>query len=161
MTPAIPLINRRPVAGASSMTFKTKPFLSIDNIKAIANECEQSALAMQRQITFAIVDEGGALLNLLRMEGAPATGAEIAPAKARLAALGRRESAEYENMITGGKMAFLSALSLPGIRGAGLEGGVPILVEGFCIGAVGVAGASSSEDAEIARRGIANMMRLA
>jgi glc operon protein GlcG len=72
------------------------------------------------------------------------------PAKAQTAALGRRESKVYEDMINAGSHSFLSA-PLQGM----LEGGVPIVVEGQCVGAVGVSGVKSTEDAQIARAGIA------
>jgi hypothetical protein len=75
------------------------------------------------------------------------------PAKARTAALGRRESKVYEDMINQGRMSFLSAPALQGM----LEGGVPIMVDGQCVGAVGVSGVKSSEDAQIARAGIASL----
>jgi uncharacterized protein GlcG (DUF336 family) len=75
----------------------------------------------------------------------------FAPAKAHTSALGRRESKVYEDMINGGRVSFLS---VPGMYGT-LEGGVPILVDGQVVGAVGVSGVKSSEDAEIAKAGIA------
>ena len=65
--------------------------------------------------------------------------------------MGRRESKVYEDMINQGRMSFLSA---PGLSGL-LEGGLPIMVDGVCVGAVGVSGVKSSEDAQIARAGIA------
>ena len=77
--------------------------------------------------------------------------AAIASAKARTSALGRRETKVYEEMINGGRTSFLSAPLIDGM----LEGGVPILVDGHCVGAVGVSGVKSSEDAQIARAGIA------
>lgn len=132
-----------------------KPVLTLDHVKQIAAGCEALARANHWNITLAIVDDGGHLMYLQRSEKAPATGAEIAPAKARLSAMGRRDSLDYQTMVDNGRTAFLSALGLPGIRGAGLEGGVAIVVDGHCIGAVGVAGASSAEDAQIARAGIA------
>jgi uncharacterized protein GlcG (DUF336 family) len=101
-----------------------------------------------------VVDDGGHLLWLQRLDGAPPISAEIAPAKARTAAVGRRESKVYEDMINQGRVSFLSAPVLHGM----LEGGVPILVEGECVGAVGVSGVKSSEDAQIARAGIAAVM---
>jgi glc operon protein GlcG len=102
-------------------------------------------------VTIAIVDDGGHLLWLQRLDGAAPISAEIAPGKARTAALGRRESRVYEEMINQGRTSFLSA---PGLRGM-LEGGVPVLVEGHCVGAVGVSGVKSAEDAQVARAGIA------
>jgi uncharacterized protein GlcG (DUF336 family) len=98
-----------------------------------------------------IVDDGGHLLWLQRLDGAAPISSHIAPAKARTAALGRRESRIYEEMINNGRVSFLSAPELQGL----LEGGVPVVVDGHCIGAVGVSGVKSAEDAQIARAGIA------
>ena len=101
-------------------------------------------------MTIAIVDDGGHLLWLQRLDGAAPISAQIAPAKARTSALGRRESKVYEEMINGGRSAFLSAPALEGM----LEGGVPLMAGGHCIGAVGVSGVKASEDAQIARAGV-------
>ena len=81
----------------------------------------------------------------------PARSTTERPAKARTAALGRRESKTYEDMINGGRTSFLSVPEVEGL----LEGGVPVLVDGHCLGAVGVSGVKSNEDAQIARAGIA------
>jgi uncharacterized protein GlcG (DUF336 family) len=97
-----------------------------------------------------ICDDGGHPLLLHRMDGVAPVSAAIAPAKARAAALGKRETKVYEEMINGGRTAFLSA-PLDGM----LEGGVPIIVEGQVIGAVGVSGVKSAEDAQIAKAGVA------
>lgn len=128
-----------------------KPFLSAADVRAIAEAAEREALAHQWAVTIAIVDDGGHLLWLQRLDGAAPLSAQIAPAKARTAALGRRESKVYEDMINGGRVSFLSAPLIEGM----LEGGVPVLVGGHCIGAVGVSGVKSGEDAQIARAGIA------
>jgi uncharacterized protein GlcG (DUF336 family) len=97
------------------------------------------------------VDDGGHLLHYQRLDGAPALSAHIAPAKAHTAALARKETKVYEDVINGGRYSFLSAPTVQGM----LEGGVPILKDGQCLGAVGVSGVKSSEDAQIAKAGIA------
>lgn len=125
--------------------------LGLDDVKAMAAAAEAEALKNQWAVTIAIVDAGGHLLWLQRLDGAAAVSAAIAPAKARTSALGRRETKVYEDMINGGRTSFLSAPLIDGM----LEGGVPILVDGHCVGAVGVSGVKSSEDAQIARAGIA------
>ena len=130
---------------------KTQAILTLDDVKAIAAASEAEAARNNWAVTIAIVDSGGHLLWLQRLDGAAPISSEIAPAKARTAALGRRESKVYEDMINGGRVSFLSAPSLQGL----LEGGVPILVDGACVGAVGVSGVKSTEDAQIARAGIA------
>lgn len=130
---------------------KTHPELELSDVKKVAAAAEAEALRNHWAVTIAVVDAGGHLLWLQRLDGAAPLSAQIAPAKAHSAALGRRESKGYEDMINTGRTSFLSA---PGVAGL-LEGGVPILKDGHCLGAVGVSGVKSSEDAQIARAGIA------
>lgn len=129
----------------------TKPVLSLDDARAIALAAEQEARRNQWAVSIAVVDDGGHLLWLQRLDGAAPISAQIAPAKARTAALGRRETKVYEDMINQGRYSFLSAPALEGM----LEGGVPVVVNGQCVGAVGVSGVKSSEDVQIGRAGIA------
>ncbi|KAG1306412.1 hypothetical protein G6F62_015411 [Rhizopus arrhizus] len=88
---------------------------------------------------------------MLRLDGAAPISAHISPSKAKTAALGRRESRIYEEMINTGRVSFLSAPQIDGL----LEGGVPITVDGHVVGAVGVSGVKSTEDVLIAQAGIA------
>ncbi len=129
----------------------SKPALTNEDVKRMAAAAEAEALKNAWAVTIAIVDDGGHLLALQRLDGAAPISAHIAPAKARTAALGRRESRIYEEMINQGRVSFLSAPELAGM----LEGGMPVLVDGQCVGAVGVSGVKSTEDAQIARAGIA------
>ena len=128
-----------------------KPVLTLSDVRRIAVAAEAEAVANSWAVSIAIVDDGGHLLWLQRLDGAPPISAQIAPAKANTAALGRRESKVYEDIVNQGRVSFLSA---PGLQGL-LEGGVPILADGQCVGAVGVSGVKSGEDAQIARAGIA------
>ena len=130
---------------------KNKAVLDLADVKLIAAAAEAEAIKHNWAVTIAIVDDGGHLLWLQRLDGAAAISAHIAPAKAHTAAMGRRESKIYEDVINQGRVSFLSAPLLQGM----LEGGVPILKDGQCLGAVGVSGVKSSEDAQIARAGIA------
>ncbi|MCY1166258.1 MAG: heme-binding protein [Pseudomonadota bacterium] len=130
---------------------KTKAVLEFADVKAIAAAAEAEAVKNNWAVTIAIVDDGGHLLHLQRLDGAAPASAHIAPAKANTAALGRRESKVYEDIINGGRVSFLSAPAIAGM----LEGGVPVVKDGQCIGAVGVSGVKSNEDAQIARAGIA------
>ena len=133
---------------------KTKPMLTLEDVKIIAAGCEAEALKNNWAVAFAVVDDGGHLLWFQRPEGVPPVSSYLAPAKARTAALGRRESKLYEDTINGGRVSFLSAPELEGM----LEGGVPVVVDGQVIGAVGVSGVKSTEDAQIARAGIAALL---
>ena len=130
---------------------KTQSILTLEDVRRMATAAEAEATRNSWAVTLAIVDSGGLLLWLQRLDGAAPISAEIAPAKARTAALGQRESKIYEDMINQGRVSFLSAPALHGM----LEGGVPIMVDGQCLGAVGVSGVKSTEDAQIARAGIA------
>ena len=129
----------------------SKPSLTLSDVKSIAAAAEQEALTNRWAVSIAIVDDGGHLLWFQRLDGAAPISAHIAPAKARTAALGRRESRVYEEMINGGRVSFLSAPEIDGL----LEGGVPLMANGHCLGAVGVSGVKSSEDAQIAKAGVA------
>ena len=130
---------------------KTKHTLENADVKLIAAAAEAEALKNNWAVSIAIVDDGGHLLHFQRLDGAPAMSAHIAPAKAHTAALARKESKVYEDIINNGRTSFLSAPTIQGM----LEGGVPILKDGQCLGAVGVSGVKSTEDAQIAKTGIA------
>ena len=129
----------------------SKPVLTLDDVKKIAAAAEAEAKNHKWSVAISIVDDGGHPLWLHRMDGVPPVSSYIAPSKAKTAALGCRESKVYEDMINAGRYSFLSAPQIDGM----LEGGVPIMVSGQCIGAVGVSGVKSMEDAQIAKAGIA------
>ena len=129
---------------------KTKPWLTLEDAQRIAAAAEAEAQVHKWAVVIAICDDGGHLVLLHRLDGVAPISSTIAPAKARAAALGKRETKLYEDMINQGRAAFLSA-PLDGM----LEGGVPIIVDGYVIGAIGVSGVKSSEDAQIAKAGVA------
>jgi len=130
---------------------QSKQILTLDDVRKIAAAAEASAKANNWAVTIAIVDDGAHLLWLQRLDGAAPISASIAPAKAKTAALGRRETKIYEDMINNGRFSFITAPDLEGM----LEGGVPIIANGQCVGAVGVSGVKSTEDVQVANAGIA------
>ena len=101
-------------------------------------------------VSIVVVDAGGHPLALERLDGCAPASAYIATEKARSAALGRRETKGYEDMVNNGRVAFVSAPLI-----TSLEGGVPVVVEGQVIGAVGVSGVKAGEDAQVASAGVA------
>jgi len=133
---------------------QTKPMLTLADVKTMAAAAEAEAIKNNWPVTIAIVDDGGHLLWLQRLDGVAPISAHIAPQKAKTAALGRRESKIYEEIINNGRVSFLSAPELEGM----LEGGVPVVVDGHVIGAVGVSGVKSTEDAQIAKAAIAALI---
>jgi glc operon protein GlcG len=128
----------------------TKHVLGVAETTQILAAARAEAEKNQWAVTIAVADDGGHLLGLLRLDGCAPVGAYIAVEKARTAALGRRESKVYEDMINGGRTAFLSAP----LSGA-LEGGVPVIVDGQVIGTVGVSGVKADQDAQVAKAGAA------
>jgi len=130
---------------------QSKQILTLEDARKIAAAGEAEAKLNNWAVTISIVDDGGHLLWLQRMDGAAPLSTNMAQAKAKAAALGRRETRIYEDMINNGRFSFLSAPVLEGM----VEGGIPIIVNGQCLGAVGVSGVKSTEDVQIARAGIA------
>ncbi|CAB3880490.1 MULTISPECIES: heme-binding protein [Achromobacter] len=129
----------------------TKPVLAAEDVKKILAAAEAHALQNKWAVAIAVVDDGGHLMGMLRLDGVAPISSHIAPAKAKTAAMGCRESRIYEEIINNGRYSFLSAPLLEGM----LEGGVPIVANGHVVGAVGVSGVKSTEDALIAQAGIA------
>jgi len=133
-----------------------------------AEDCERMGAAAIAEaeknnwnVSIAICDDGGHPLWFKRLNGAPPISAYIASNKAKTAALGRRETRLYEEVINNGRTAFLTVPEIEGLLEGGvpvvvlLEGGVPVVVDGVVIGAVGVSNVKSNEDAQIAKAGIA------
>lgn len=136
---------------------QTKSVLDHGDVIRIIDAARREALQNNWAVTIAVVDDGGHPLMLERLDGCAPVGAYVAVEKARTAALGRRESKAYEEMINGGRTAFLSVPAISGL----LEGGVPVVVEGQVVGAVGVSGVKPDQDAQVARAGVAAINTLA
>ena len=130
---------------------QTKPILDLDDVKKIAAAAEAEARANNWAVTIAIVDDGGNLLWLQRLDGASPITVDMAMAKAKTSALGRRDTKVYEDMINNGRTSFLSSPVLSGM----VEGGVAIFADTNCVGAIGVSGVRSVEDVQIAKAGLA------
>jgi glc operon protein GlcG len=129
---------------------KTKPALTLTDVNAILDAAQKEAEANGWGVTIAVADDGGHLLGLRRMDAAPPFSAEVAAQKARNAAIGRRETQAFEEMINGGRTAFVTApmQSL-------LSGGVPVIVDGEVAGSVGISGVKPDQDVQVAKAGVA------
>jgi len=132
---------------------KTKKYLTLVDAKIIAAACEAEAVRGNKAVTIAIVDDGGHLVFLQRLDDAPLLSIKIAIGKAHTSAIARRPSKFYMDRINNNEAA---VLSLPGDLTC-MEGGEPIIIGGECIGAVGVSGVTAGEDAAIARAGIGSL----
>ncbi|MCV9917975.1 heme-binding protein [Pseudomonas sp. BT-42-2] len=128
----------------------SKSVLGQAEVARLLAAARQDAQTHQWQVTIAVVDDGGHPLALERMDGCAPASAYIAVEKARSAALGRRETRDYEQMVNGGRTAFVTAPML-----TSLEGGVPLRVDGQVVGAIGVSGVKPEQDAQVAKAGAA------
>ena len=128
----------------------SKSVIGQAEVARVLSAARQQALAQQWSVTIAVVDDGGHPLALERLDGCAPASAYIAMEKARSAALGRRETRDYEEMVNAGRTAFVTAPLL-----TSLEGGVPLQVDGQVVGAIGVSGVKPGQDAQVAMAGAA------
>ncbi len=127
----------------------TQLVLSIDDAHKMAAAARAEAKAQGWSVVIAIVDDGGHLVYLERLDGTQKASSEIAVSKARTAIMFKRPSKVLEDAVAGGRVA---VMSLPGVTP--VEGGLPIVVDGHFLGAIGVSGVQSSQDAQVARAGL-------
>jgi glc operon protein GlcG len=128
---------------------KTRPMLTLEDCRKISAAAEAEAKKNNWNVCIAILDDGGHLLHLVRMDGATPANARIALEKGRTAAETRRSTSMWEERVKGGRLVMLK---MPGVTP--VQGGLPIVVDGTCVGAVGVSGVQSFEDEQIAKAGI-------
>lgn len=148
MLGALPALLLAGTALATPPQLLVKQTLSLEAAKHVAAAAASKAHANQVAVVIAVVDDGGHLLYLERLDHTVSVSASIAPGKARTAAIFKRPTSELENTINHGRTA-LSAVH----DHTPLQGGVPIIVGGEVIGAVGVSGANPQQDEEIALAG--------
>lgn len=130
---------------------QNKAVLALDEANRILDAAQEEAQKQGWNVSIAVVDDGGHLLALRRMDGCAAMFSAVANEKARGAAMAGKETQAFEDMINGGRAAFLS---VPGIS-ATMTGGVPVMVDGQVAGAVGVSGVKPDQDAQVAKAGVA------
>ena len=127
---------------------RTKACLTSADVKKMMAAASEEAGRNNWKVAIAIVDDGGFLLHLDRMDGAAVTTAEVATGKARTSALTRRPSKDFEERVKERP----SFISFP--AGLFIQGAVPIIHDGDCVGAIGVSGVQSHEDEQIALAGL-------
>ena len=133
---------------------QTKHYLKLSDAEYLLESAYQYALAQNFNVSIAVVDETGNLLAMKRMDGASPMTANLCLEKAKCSAISRRPSKLFEDLIKNGQMGFLTMDSFAGM----LEGGEPILYQGQLVGAMGVSGVKSVQDAEIAQQAITQFL---
>ena len=131
-----------------------KPVLSLVHCRQMVTAAEDAAELLGCKVSIAMADDGGHPLFLVRLDGASPMSAHVAPAKARMAAIARRDTKLLEDMVNSGRFALLSSPVLDG----SIEGGVPVLLDGVCLGAIGVSGARPEHDTQIAKAAVAALI---
>ncbi len=129
-------------------TVRNKMCLTADDAQKIVAGCKAEAVKNKWNVTIAVVDDGGFLVHLERLDGAVAQSAGIAIAKAQTSAATRTPTKTLEDIVKDRP----ATVAFPGR--VAVQGGLPILHQGECVGAVGVSGAKSHEDEQVAGAGL-------
>jgi uncharacterized protein GlcG (DUF336 family) len=127
-----------------------KPTLTLDAARRVLAAAEAEAIRNGWPVVIAVVDDGGNLVALARLDQAQFGSVDIAVAKARAAIAFKRPTRAWDEVLAGGRHA---VLGLPGVLPS--EGGVPLVAGGVMVGAVGVSGVTSVQDGQIAMAGVA------
>jgi glc operon protein GlcG len=130
---------------------RTKPSLTLADVKKMLAACEAEAAKNNWAVAISIVDDGGFLLGLVRMDGTPTISAEVSSGKARTSAMTRRPSKFFEDRVKE-RPAFITFPA-----GLLIQGAVPIMHQNECVGAIGVSGVQSHEDEQIALAGVKSL----
>jgi uncharacterized protein GlcG (DUF336 family) len=133
------------LASLANAQVADKKFLTLEGAKKVVAAAEAHAMAKGARVVVAVVDDGGNLILLMRLNDTQVASVNVAIGKARTAAIFRRPSRVFEEQVKNGRVA---ALALPGATA--LQGGVPLVWEGKVVGAVGVSGETPAQDEEIA-----------
>ena len=128
----------------------TRTVLTLQAAKEIMAAAEAEARRNNWHVSIAILDEGGRLVMLQRMDAAPPASVDVCQAKGRSAAIFRRPTKMFSETVASGRVAILA---LPGA--VPVEGGVPLMADGQCVGAIGVSGVTSEQDGQIGAAGAA------
>ena len=137
------------LAATASAQLTDKKALTLVAAKKMAAAAEAEAVKNNWRMVIAVVDDGGYLIYLQRTDETQAGSVDVAIQKAKSAAMFRRPTKVFEDAVAGGRNALL------GLTGAvPIEGGVPIMLDGHLLGAVGVSGGSAPQDGQVAKAGV-------
>ena len=128
---------------------RNKPALTAADVHKMMAACRDEAAKNKWNVSIAVVDDAGFLLHLERQDGAGPMTAEVAASKARTAAVTRRPTKAWEDMVKDRPVFLKFPENLP------IQGGVPIMHQGDCVGAIGVSGVQSHQDEQVANAGVA------
>ena len=128
---------------------RNRPALTAQDVQKMVAACKAEAAKNKWNVTIAVVDDAGSLMYLERLDGAGPMTAEVATGKAHTAAITRRPTKFWEDRLKERPAILKFPGNLP------IQGGVPVMYQGECVGAIGVSGVQSHEDEQVANAGIA------
>jgi glc operon protein GlcG len=129
-----------------------RPTVGLELAKKIAGRAEAEAAKNKWTMVIAVVDNGGNLVYLERMDGTQLGSIEVAQAKAKTALDFKRPTKSFEDQVVGGRNAIISMHNVIAI-----EGGLPLIANGEIIGAIDVSGMKSTQDGVVARAGAGDL----
>lgn len=135
-----------PVFGFS----QTKPYLTLSDAQKISDAAEAKAKAEGWNVVIAILDDGGHLISLRRMDGVQIGSVEVAQAKAKSAVYFKRSTKIFEEAMKGEGGSRIATLP----NAVGVEGGLPIFKDGVIVGSIGISGVTSAQDGVVAQAGV-------
>ena len=135
-----------PILGFS----QSKPYLTLSDAQRIADASEAKAKAEGWNVVIAILDDGGHLISLRRMDGVQIGSVDVAQAKARSAVMFKRSTKIFEEAMKGEGGSRIATLP----HAVGVEGGLPIFKDGVIVGSIGVSGVTSAQDGMVAEAGL-------
>jgi glc operon protein GlcG len=144
------------LVSSSPAQLAQKKALTLEAAKQIAAAAEKEAADNKWTMVIAIMDDGGNLLYLERMDGTQIGSIEVATQKARSAIMFKRPTKVFEDGVAGGRTALLR---LPGA--IPVEGGLPLTVDGAIIGSIGASGGMSNQDGMVAKAGVDALVKIA
>jgi uncharacterized protein GlcG (DUF336 family) len=139
------------IAGLSFAFAQTKPYLNLADAQRITAAAAEKAKAENWNVVIVILDDGGNLISLQRMDGVQVGSVDVAQSKAKSAVFFKRSTKIFEDMMKGEGGARIATLP----NAVGIEGGLPIFKDGVIVGSIGVSGVTSAQDGIIAEAGVA------
>ena len=133
-----------------ALTLPTRKSLTLEAARVALSACEAAAREGGWRVVIAVVDDGGHVILMERLDGAQWSSIDTALNKARAAVAWKRPTRLLEESVNGGRFAFLSITQGMAV----LQGGVPIEIDGQVLGAIGVSGVKASDDEVIALAGV-------
>ncbi len=128
-----------------------QPFLSLEDATRISEAAEAKSKAEGWNMVIAVLDAGGHMISLRKMDGVQIGSIDVALGKAKTAVYFKRPTKVFEDMMKGEGGARIATLP----NAVAIEGGLPIFKDGVIVGAIGISGASSAQDGVVAAAGLA------